>query len=143
VLRGLSIRGGDNGLGQGAGLYATGSDHCSILDCRLYENGRGVELVNSAAMTLEENRISGNTGDGLLLAGTNATDVRQNLIYGNGGDGVDLGVPSTGLRLEFNTLFRNGGDQVHESLAGGTGVIANNVLSEGSSMGFSLAGGTN
>src|SRR6185436_18709416 len=47
TLRGLSIRGSDNGAGNGGAIYASGARDCTILECRLYENQRGIELENT------------------------------------------------------------------------------------------------
>jgi len=142
-LRGLTIRGADGGPAAGAGLRATAAQDCAVLDCRLFENEAGIELVNCQRMTLEENRVSANLGDGLRFSGTTGVRALQNLVYENGGDGIELVTPSTALELASNTLFRNDGVQLRESVAGGTGTIVDNVLSEGTGMGFSLAGGTN
>jgi len=140
TLRGLSVRNAAGGPGHGAGIYASGASDCAVLDCRLFENGRGLELENTTRMVVEENRISANTGDGMALAGALDTRVLQNLVYLNGGDGIELTLPSTNLALEFNTLFQNTGTQIREPVAGGTGTIENNVLSEGDGAGLTLAG---
>ncbi len=139
TLRGLSIRGSDNGAGHGGAIHANGASACTILACRLYENRRGLELVNTSTLWLEGNRISANLGDGLRVDGTAGTRILGNLIYGNGGDGIELGSASTDLALEFNTLYRNTGDQIRESVAGSTGMVANNILTEGAGRGLGLA----
>jgi hypothetical protein len=140
TLRGLSIRGSDSGTGRGGAIYASGARACTILECRLYENQRGLELEDTSDLWLEGNRISANLGDGLRVEGTAGTRILGNLIYGNGGDGVELGRASTDLGLEFNTLYRNAGDQIRESVAGNTGMVANNILTEGAGRGLGLAG---
>ncbi|MEQ1892878.1 MAG: right-handed parallel beta-helix repeat-containing protein, partial [Planctomycetota bacterium] len=122
------------------GIEALGASDCAVLDCRLYENGRGLELANSTRMVIEANRISANTADGMSVAGTLDARVRQNLVYANGGDGIELTLPSTNLALDFNTLFQNAGTQIREPVAGGTGSLVNNVLSEGDGEGLRLAG---
>src|SRR6185503_6590993 len=109
TLRGLSIRGTDNGSGHGGAIYASGASACSILDCRLFENRRGIELENTFAMRVEGNRISNNLGDALRVNTTNGTRILGNVIYQNGGDGMELGTVSTSLDFEFNTLYRNSG----------------------------------
>jgi len=139
TLRGLAVRGSDNGAGRGGAIYASGARACALLDCRLYENRRGVELENTDDLWLEGNRISANLGDGLRVDGTTGTRVFGNLIYANGGDGLELAGASSNLGFEFNTLYRNGGDQIRESVAGSTGMLANNILSEGGGRGLGLA----
>jgi parallel beta-helix repeat protein len=134
TLRGLSVRNAQDGI------EANGASDCAVLDCRMYENARGLELANSTRMVAEGNRISANSADGLSLAGTLDARVRQNLVYGNGGDGIELTTASTGLALEFNTLFQNTGTQIRELTAGNTGTVANNVLAEGNGEGLRLAG---
>lgn len=134
TLRGLSVR------NAATGIRASGAADCAVLDCRLYENGRGLALENALRMTVEENRISRNTGDGLALAGTQNARILQNLVYANGGDGIELTTPSTGLAIEFNTLYQNTGTQIREPVAGSTGSVENNVLSEGDADGLTLAG---
>src|SRR5262249_28507098 len=135
-------RGSDSGLGHGGGIYASGATACAILDCRAYENRRGMELENTSDMKVESNCISANTDDGLWITGTATTRVRENLIYANGGDGIELGLASSALAIEFNTLYKNDGDQIREPAAGATGMIANNILSEGTGKGLGLAGGS-
>jgi parallel beta-helix repeat protein len=136
TLRGLSVR------GCNVAIRATGASALTLLDCRLYENGRGVELVGTSGARLEENRISANTGDAVVIGATSGTRVLGNLIYANGGDGIELVGASADLVVEFNTLYRNAGDQVREASAGSTGVLANNVLSEGLGLGLGLAAGS-
>ena len=142
MLRGLSIRGSDNGVGHGGAIYASGARDCAVLDCRLYENRRGLELENTADVLLEGNRITANTGDAMRITGTVRTNVRMNLVYANGGDGLELNAPSSELALELNTFYRNGGDQLRETIAGSTGRITGNVLSEGGGRGLGLAPGS-
>lgn len=137
TLRGLSIRGSDGGA-----IRASGARDCRILACRLYENRRGIELESTTDMWLEENRISANLGDGLRITSTTRTRMLGNLVYANGGDGLELGTPSSALGFEFNTLYRNDGDQIRESVAGNTGMVANNILSEGTGRGLGLAAST-
>jgi parallel beta-helix repeat protein len=139
TLRGLSIRGSDGGGGPSGAIYATGARDCAILDCRLYENRRGLELEHSTDLVVEGNRISSNLGDGLRLTGTTRMRVLANLVYANGGDGLDLNSASSALSVQFNTFHRNAGDQLRETVAGSTGLIANNVLSEGTGRGLGLA----
>jgi parallel beta-helix repeat protein len=142
TLRGLSVRGSDAGSGSGGGVFASLASDCAILECRLYENRRGIELESTARILLEGNRVSANLGDGLRLAGTSATRVLDNLVYGNGGDGIELRSPSSALEIALNTLFRNGGDQIREAVSGSTGMVANNVLSEGTGRGLGLSAGS-
>lgn len=142
TLRGLAIRGSDNGLGHGGAIYASGASALTIVDCDLYENRRGVELENTSGVRFEENRVSLNLGDALRITGTNGTRVRNNLIYANGGDALELANASSDIRIEFNTLYRNAGAQIRETIGGSTGMIADNVISEGTGFGLSLAAGT-
>ena len=142
ILRGLSIRGSDNGVGHGGAIYASGTQSCAILDCRLYENRRGLELENTTDMLVEGNRISANTTDAARILGTLRTRVLRNLVYANDGDGLELNAPSTDLVVQFNTFYRNAGDQIRETIAGGTGLIANNILSEGTGRGLGLTPGS-
>jgi parallel beta-helix repeat protein len=145
TLRGLSVRGADSAggpPGNGSGIFASGAVDCSVLDCRVYENSRGIELENTTRAVVEGNRVSANLGDGLVLSGTLETDLARNLIYVNGDDGVELGLPSQTLTIRFNTFYRNDGAQLNETVSGSTGSVHDNVLSEGKSLGFSLSGGT-
>jgi parallel beta-helix repeat protein len=142
TLRGLSIRGTDNGTGHGGALYASGANNCTVLECRLYENRRGVELENTTDFRLEGNRISANLGDALRILGTNGTRLVSNLIYANGGDGIELNAPSTNIGIEFNTFYRNAGDQIRETVTGNTGFVANNILAEGTGRGLGFASGS-
>jgi parallel beta-helix repeat protein len=136
TLRGLSVRGCD------VGIRATGASALAVLDCRVYENGHGIELDTTSQARLEGNRISANAGDGIVLRATAGTRVLGNLVYANGGDGIELASASSDLVVELGTLYRNGGDQVREVVAGTTGVLANNVLSEGLGLGLGLAPGS-
>lgn len=142
TVRGLTVRNADNLGGHGGGIWARAAVDCAVLDCRLYENRRGLELENTTRMVVEGNRISANLEDGLVLSGTLATDLARNLIYVNGDDGIELGLPSQELAIRFNTFYRNDGSQLNETVNGSTGTVHDNVLSEGKSLGFSLAGGT-
>jgi parallel beta-helix repeat protein len=142
TVRGLSVRGAAPGSGLGGGLFAADAEDCAILDCRVYENGRGIELWNTTGMFLEGNRVSANGGDGLRLSNADDTHVTANLIYANAGDGVELATPSSALVFEFNTFYRNSGDQLREATSGNTGMVANNVMTEGSARGLGLAAGT-
>ncbi|HEX6882365.1 MAG TPA: right-handed parallel beta-helix repeat-containing protein [Planctomycetota bacterium] len=142
TLRGLALRGAVPGAGLGGGILAVGTMECAILDCRVYENGRGIELWNTSGTWLEGNRVSANTGDGLRLTNADGTRIVANLIYANTGDGIELGTNTTGLTIELNTLYRNQGDQIREATTGNAGVIANNVLSEGTGRGLGLAAGS-
>jgi len=139
TLRGLSVRGTDNGSGAGGGIYLNGATDCRVLECRVYENRRGIGLTATTRAWLEANRISANLGDGVRIASTTDTRLVGNLIYANGADGIELNPPSTGLGIEYNTLYRNGGDQIRESVAGSTGMVGNNVLSEGIGRGLGFA----
>ena len=139
TLRGLSIRGSDNGTGHGGAIYASGATDCAVLDCRLYENRRGLELEGTTDVRLEGCRVSANTGDGLRITATTRTRVVGNLIYANGGDGLELNAASTDLVVEFNTFYRNGGDQVREPAAGTSGMVSGNVFSETTGRGLNFA----
>ncbi len=142
ILRGLSVRNALPGSGVGGGIRVALAANCSLLDCRVYENDRGIAIVNSSAVLLEDNRVTGNFGEGLRISGGSGVNVLHNLVYGNQGDGVLLASTTADLRLELNSLYRNGGDQVREVSAGSTGQIANNVFSEGTGMGLALAAGS-
>jgi parallel beta-helix repeat protein len=139
TLRGLAVRGSDNGVSHGGGIWASGASDCAILECTVYENRRGIELDGTTGMWLEANRVSANLGDGLRISSTTGTRLRGNLVYANGGDGIELNPPSGDLGIEFNTLYRNAGDQIREVVAGSTGVVGNNVLSEGTGRGLGFA----
>lgn len=139
ILRGLSIRGSDNGAGHGGAIYASGARDCAVLDCRLYENRRGIELENTTDVRLEANRISANLGDGLRIIATTGTRVVGNLVYANGGDGLELNASSSDLQVQFNTFYRNGGDQIREPASGTSGVVAGNVFTETAGRGLALA----
>jgi len=139
TLRGLSVRGTDNGSGHGGGMYLHATNACRILECRLYENRRGLELDGTTDTWVEGNLVSANLGDGLRVASTTGTRLVQNRIYANGGDGIELNPPSTDVRIEYNTLYKNSGDQIREFVAGSTGLVGNNVLTEGTGRGLGFA----
>lgn len=139
TLRGLSVRGSDNGIGQGGGIFAGGASHCSILACRMYENRRGMHLFQTTDMWVEDNRISVNRGDGARISQTVNTHLRGNLVYANDDDGIELNPPSTNITIDFNTFYRNAGDQIREPVPGTTGMVGGNVLTEGTGLGLGLA----
>lgn len=142
LVRGLTLRGAAPGGLAGGGIRVAGATDCAIVECLVLENERGVDVANASGIVLEANRITDNFGPGVVLAATADCTLVGNLIYANAAEGVRLATPSTNLRIELNTLFQNGGDQVREASAGGTGVIANNVLTEGGAQGLVLASGS-
>ncbi len=141
-LRGLSVRGAAPGVNPGAGIRVAGALDCAVLDCRVYENERGITLVSSSGTVMEDCRVSANSGEGVRVFGGSDTSVRHNLVYANTGYGLVVASPTTNLVLESNTFYQNGGDQLRELAAGSTGRIANNILSEGGGMGLAFAAGS-
>jgi large repetitive protein len=71
----------------------------------------GVLIIDSAHVTVEKNRISGNgvtTGDaGIRLFGVNRALIRGNRVSANGGDGLSALASSDHNRIEGNTFSGN------------------------------------
>jgi len=137
VLRDLSIR-GTAGAGGGAVSITGAASDCAVVGCSLFENERGVQASSGARIRLENNRVSGNLASGVVLGSTADSFVLHNLIYGNAAAGINLSGVSTNLRIEYNTLFQNAGDQIRESVAGGTGALVGNVMADGGGDGLQL-----
>jgi hypothetical protein len=109
------------------GRRGQAAQDCSILDCRMYENGpRG--LCSSSARRARGSRTTAsraNADAGIVLTATDETTIVNTSSTRNGGDGLLLATPSSALTAEFNTLCpQRRALQVHESSAGGTGTIA-------------------
>ena len=143
VLRGFAVRGTVLGPGGGGGVWITGgSSDCAVVECSLYENERGLHAVSGTRLLIENNGVSANFGAGIVWENTADSTVVQNLVYNNAGPGFDLTGTSTNLTLEYNTVYRNAGDQIVERAAGSTGTVMGNVMSEGGADGLDLPAGT-
>ncbi len=138
VLRGLTVRGVDTG----AGLRCVDSLQVCAFDVRFQENGTGVDAERTEGLVLEGCRISNNLGDGVRLGAARLSRVVNNLLYNNGECGLRLSRPSENSAISFNTFYSNGGDQLLEERAGGSGRIEDNILAEGALAGLALDMGT-
>jgi len=136
-LRGLSI------TGAAVGVSIRGNaDYCAVVECEVFENDRGIDVVAARRLVLESNTVSTNFGDGIVFGATASANLVHNLLYNNTGSGFRLAGTSVDLIAESNTFYRNSGDQLREDAGGSTGVLMNNVITEGGADGLSLAPGT-
>jgi len=85
--------------GNSVGTDATGA--------RALPNGNGVELTGSDHV-VEDNRISGNRGDGVRLRAATGNTVAANRIVGNGGNGIVATVDTARNSFLTNSIAENG-----------------------------------
>lgn len=146
VVRGFAVTGSLRAGGAGAGiLVENGATDVYVAHNRVFGNECGIWLEDTTRVTVESNLVSNNfggPGDGIRLERAVDSRLEHNLVYNNAGYGVHVVEGSTGLDFQLNTLYRNANDQIHESIAGSTGTIANCVISEGLANGVFFAPAT-
>lgn len=124
--------------GIGLDLFAITALPSIVEECPIYDNGSHGIQESAGLLTLSNNTIFGNGGDGLnipaILTLGNVT-VRNNIIQGNSGYGINT---NSGSVLSFDSIERN---CVYGNNGGGAGQdidINGNVLPD-----TSVVGGTN
>jgi parallel beta-helix repeat protein len=133
---------------SGAGIFISGLNQGGVIQgcflgtdpsgTKALPNMTGLTAESSSNLTLEDNVISGNTGNGILMTAVDAvssnnkldknrigTDVTGTAALGNGGNGVEFdNVSQSLIGGSSNVISANGGDGV---LLQGTGSTANKV----------------
>jgi parallel beta-helix repeat protein len=147
VVEGFTLVGAVPGTGNG-GAIRVGDNACTdvvLRDNVIYGSDRGIHVLGGSAITIERTRISNNfgvPGDGIVLDGTSGASVRGNLVYNVSRQGIRVEGGTTGTTIDFNTLYSNGGDQLHIDGAANDVVVRNNVVSQGLAAGLVLRAGS-
>lgn len=125
VVQGLTLRGAQHGLD------VRDSSEVRVLACTSEENEHGIVIAGAENLAVQDCRIDGNRLDGVRLQAARGVRIENNLIYANGSSGLVLLAPAEDTLVRSNTFYRNGGAHLREDELGGTGQIAENILSEG------------
>lgn len=96
----------------------------------LEDNGGGIGMWEAGNVTIRNNVIRRNQGDGFWMYNYSSADIVQNLIVENGGNGVSWVAPggSRGPWLINNTIAGNRGSGIAASSYGDGAQIINNIV---------------
>jgi hypothetical protein len=88
---------------------STGFAVVSIKNCNIEGNTTGVEASTNGFMTVQNSRISGNTGDALKASVSGATiNVTDCVMAHNNGAAANAAVSGANLRVASSQIFNNG-----------------------------------
>ena len=96
----------------------------------LEDNGGGIGMWEAGSVTIRNNVIRRNRGDGFWMYGYSNADIIQNLIVENEGNGVSWLAPqgARGPWLINNTIFANGGAGIASGTFSDGVQIINNIV---------------
>jgi parallel beta-helix repeat protein len=105
--------------GWGVHLYSSsgGVNNNIIRDSDIYNNGRsgirgnGIIFSSGSGNQAYNNVVWGNIG-GIHISDASDTYIGNNTIYGNTDYGIDIGRGSSSARIEFNSIYDNGGPSI-------------------------------
>ena len=103
-----------NAIDSGSGT----TGEFTLISCNLIVNNKGAGLIlqssQSYGVTVLNNTIDGNTGDGIKIASNNtcaSPTILNNILSNNGGYGIDATVGSTSLfaalPIDYNCFYNN------------------------------------
>lgn len=144
---GFTVTGASPGASEGAGIWVGGTECNSVLvqGNTVYGNDRGISFDNVNDSHIESNQISNNISgdsDGIVLNDADNCYIRNNLVYNNGRYGIHIRSGCNPFYAQLNTLYRNTGDQIHESGSLNLGVIDNSIITLGLADGIEVIVGS-
>ncbi|MFT5154300.1 MAG: protocatechuate 3,4-dioxygenase beta subunit, partial [Planctomycetota bacterium] len=146
-LRGFTIIGAAPGVGvAGGAVYVGGTVTTAsvrLSELEVYGCGRGLHLLDAPSATVEDCRISNQTGgdaQGIVLGGTSTAKLRDMLVYNNGGEGIRVENGATGVSILACTLYANAGDQVIVDGAATVVTMLDCIVASGAADGIEVSG---
>ena len=140
----MTVRGGVNGFRINSRSFVTVRGF-TVVDT----TGHGINVTQSAHITIEDNNVSGSgtralgaTGRGISLATTTDSLVRRNVTHDNSDAGIFLGLGSTGNVVSGNRSSRNARGYVRAAVGidvrGASSQVSSNVVFDNEDSGINI-----
>ena len=140
----VTVRGGVNGFRINSRSFVTVRGF-TVVDT----TGHGINVTQSAHITIEDNNVSGSgtralgaTGRGISLATTTDSLVRRNVTHDNSDAGIFLGLGSTGNVVSGNRSSRNARGYVRAAVGidvrGASSQVSSNVVFDNEDSGINI-----
>ena len=144
INKSMTVEGGYNTV---IGTIAVNNASAIVRFRRLNLNGvngfpTGFNLINAAAVHIEECSVERYTGDGILLASGVSTElfISSSVSRDNGSDGLDIGGPTTAKLSVYNSHFGNN-VEFGTIVQGGEASVTGGVFFGNGSVGIYQTGG--
>ena len=140
----MTVRGGVNGFRINSRSFVTVRGF-TVVDT----TGHGINVTQSAHITIEDNNVSGSgeqalgaTGRGISLATTTDSLVRRNVTHDNSDAGIFLGLGSTGNVVSGNRSSRNARGYVRAAVGidvrGASSQVSSNLVFDNEDSGINI-----
>ena len=123
IIKGFTIKGATGN--STAGILIDHASKCNVSQNTITDNYIGVRLQYSNSITLYNNKVNGNTGDGIDLLYSNSTTLSLNNVTGNNFNGIELGYTKNNIITANNATDNTIGIYVWSS--SNTSISGNNV----------------